>query len=137
MSKRRKTLQWLTTTHAMILHAETIALFGGRSGLREKGLLESAIARPQQVFGYEPESSVYHLAASCCYGLCRNHPFVDGNKRTGLLLIRSFLYMNGYLFEPDEVETVSIIELVASDEISEEDLAEWIERSTKKRKRKR
>ena len=137
MSRRRQEPQWLTTTQATILHAEAIARFGGRSGLRDKGLLESAIARPRQVYGYEPDSSLYILAGSYCYGLCRNHPFIDGNKRTGLLLIRSFLFMNRLSFAPDEAETVSMIELVASDDINETEFADWIKQSSKKRRNKR
>ncbi|NND70002.1 MAG: type II toxin-antitoxin system death-on-curing family toxin [Rhodothermales bacterium] len=133
MSRRRREPTWLTVTQAMVLHAETLGLFGGKSGLRDKGLLESAIARPQQIFGYEEDVSLFDLAAGYCYGLCRNHPFVDGNKRTGVLLIRAFLFMNGFSFVPVEAETVTMIEMVASDEITEASLSEWIEQSSKKR----
>lgn len=131
MTKTRREPKWLTATQAIVLHAETLRLFGGKSGLRDKGLLESAIARPRQVYGYEREPSLYDLAAAYCYGVCRNHPFIDGNKRVAVLLVRTFLYLNGYSFVPDEAEMVTMIESAAADEIPEDVLANWIERSSR------
>ncbi|MEZ4702533.1 MAG: type II toxin-antitoxin system death-on-curing family toxin [Rhodothermales bacterium] len=82
---------WLSTIQVRLLHAESLRLFGGGTGLRDEGLLESVLARLQQRFAYEKSVDIETLAAEYAYGLARNHPFVDGNKRVALLAIRSFL----------------------------------------------
>ena len=73
--------RWLTSVHVRMLHTETLRLFGGRPGLRDLNLLESALARPQHVFGYREDADLADLAAAYAFGLARNHAFVDGNKR--------------------------------------------------------
>lgn len=111
----------------MLLHAESLRLFGGAPGLRDRGLLEGAVARPQQRHAYVPEATVFELAAALGHGLVKSHAFVDGNKRTGLLGIQTFLFLNGYAFRPDVVDTVTTIEGVAAGRVSEQGLAAWIE----------
>ena len=121
---------WLTEKLVLVLHAESLSRFGGTPGIRDQGLLGSALHRPRNQFAYAEESSIFDLAAAYCFGIVRNHPFVDGNKRAGLLAARAFLYRNGYHFEPDEAETVQMIEGLAAGSISEEELTAWIEENT-------
>jgi death-on-curing protein len=120
---------WLSRRLIETLHAETLSRFGGTAGLREEGLLESAFAAPKHLSRYG-DPSVWELAAAYCEGLLQNHPFADGNKRTGLLAARAFLFKNGYRLEPEEVETVAVIRRVAAGEIGREELAEWLEASS-------
>lgn len=121
---------WLTATFVQMLHAESIKLFGGEYGLRDQGLLQSSLAKSQHLHGYGGSPSLFALAAAYGYGLVRNHAFVDGNKRTALLAIRAFLFMNGYTFIPDQVETVTVMEGVSEGIISQDSLAIWIKDNT-------
>ena len=127
------TLHWLTAAQVKVLHAESLRLFGGAAGLRDEGLMEGALARPQQRLAYVPEATLFELAASLGFGLVKAHAFVDGNKRTGLLAIQTFLFLNGYRFAPDPVDTVTTIEGVAAGAVSEAALAGWIEAAAAKR----
>ncbi|MGA7305140.1 MAG: type II toxin-antitoxin system death-on-curing family toxin [Rhodothermales bacterium] len=117
---------WLTETQVRILHAEALGLFGGALGVRDRALLESALARPKHLWNYRDDATLFELSASYGFGLAKNHAFVDGNKRVALLAIRVFLFRNGYLFSPDEMETVSMMEGIASGAVTEELLADWI-----------
>jgi death on curing protein len=90
-------LEWLTTPVVTAIHDEQLAIHGGSGGIRDSGLLESALARPQKKWAYE-QSELSELAAAYAYGLAKNHPFVDGNKRTSLLAIYTFLGINGVDF---------------------------------------
>ena len=120
---------WLSESLIRALHAESLDRFGGTSGIRDQGLLESALGRPRNQFTYG-DPSVHELPAAYCFGIIRNHPFVDGNKRAGLLAARVFLFQNGYRFVPGEPETVQVIEGVAAGEVTEAELATWIESFT-------
>lgn len=124
---------WLTAVQAKMLHAEALKLFGGSLGVRDEGLLQSALARPQHRWTYEEAATLFDLAAAYGFGLAKNHAFVDGNKRVALLAIRAFLYRNGYAFNPEEVETVTMMEGVASGDVSEGLLAEWIGANSEQR----
>lgn len=117
---------WLSRRLVETLHAESLSRFGGTPGLREEGLLESALAAPQHLARHE-DPSAYELAATYCEGLLQNHPFADGNKQAGLLAARAFLFKNGYRLEPEEAETVAVIRQVAAGELGREELAEWLE----------
>ncbi len=117
---------WLSVDLVATLHNELIARFGGTAGLRDGGLLESALERPRNAYRYS-EPGIYALAASYAYGILRNHPFVDGNKRVALMCIRAFLFQNRYEFEPPEPDEVAMIMAVAAGEASESTLADWIE----------
>lgn len=119
---------WLTKDLVLALHAETLHQFGGTTGLRDEGRLEGALDRPRNRYAYA-DPSLFDLAASYCHGIVRNHPFVDGNKRTGLLAARAFLFRNGYHLNPGEAETVRVVERVAAGEVSEEELAQWFEQN--------
>ena len=118
---------WLTATQVRMLHAESLALFGGASGIRDEGLLESALGRPRHLWAYGDEVTVFDLAAAYAFGIAKNHAFVDGNKRTAVLALRAFLFRNGYGFEPDPVELVTVMEGVASGRADEAPvlLAKW------------
>ena len=120
---------WLSKKLVLAMHAETLQQFGGTTGLRNEGRLESALSRPQNRYTFS-DPSLFELAAAYCHGIVRNHPFVDGNKRTGLLAARAFLFRNGDVFDPNEAEMVRVVERVASGEVSEEELAQWIEQNT-------
>lgn len=110
----------VTSVHRMLLSEH-----GGSSGVRDQGLLDSALSRPRQRFSYGEEHSVFDLAASYAYGLANNHPFVDGNKRVALTIAAVFLEMNGYSLDASEPEAVIVFEQLASGALNEEDLADW------------
>jgi death-on-curing protein len=117
--------RWLDSSIVIDIHAEQLALFGGPDGVRDIGLLESALARPLNKFGYG-ESDLAALAAAYAFGIARNHPFVDGNKRAAFASIIVFLGLNGIDFDvPPEAATAIILSLAAG-EVSEESLARWI-----------
>ena len=119
--------KWLTVEMVLGIHEEQLRLFGGPSGLRDEGLLHSALARPRQLFHYGEKPTLFGLAAHLCIGLVKNHPFLDGNKRTALLSTRAFLYINGLAFEPLEVDEVRIMVAAAEGAADEVLLARWFE----------
>jgi death-on-curing protein len=116
---------WLDTSIVLDVHAEQLALFGGADGLRDAGLLESALARPINKFAYG-ETNLAALAAAYGFGIARNHPFVDGNKRTAFASIIVFLGLNGIDFDVAPEAATAIVLGVAAGEISEDGLARWI-----------
>ena len=117
--------EWLTTQMVVAIHSEQLAIFGGSAGLRDRALLESALGRPRNKWAYE-KSELATLAAAYGYGIARNHPFVDGNKRTALLAIYTFLGINRIDFIVPEAEAAAMILSVASGDVGEENLAQWI-----------
>ena len=121
---------WLSMTQVRMLHAESMQLFGGAPGIRDEKLLESALGRPRNKWHYDSEIHISELAAAYGFGLAKNHAFIDGNKRIALLAIRTFLYVNGWRFVPDEVETVTVIEGLAAGTVDEKMLADWIASNT-------
>ena len=119
--------KWLTAELVEALHVECLGLFGGPSGLRDAGLLQSALDRPCNLYAYSDDPSLFEMAAAYCAGILRNHPFIDGNKRSALLAARAFLFLNGYLLEASEADEVVTIVGAAAGEIEEAALAAWIE----------
>ena len=116
---------WLDSSIVLDVHAEQLALFGGADGVRDLGLLESALGRPLNKFAYG-ETSLAALAAAYAFGIARNHPFVDGNKRAAFASIIVFLGLNGIDFDvPPEAATAIILGMAAG-EIDEDGLARWI-----------
>ena len=115
---------WVLDTAVLIAHEISLANFGGVDGMREAGLLESALAKPRNVFA-NGNPSLYELAASYTYGIVNNHPFVDGNKRTGFLAGAMFLELNGLKLVATEPDATATIVGVAAGEISEAELANW------------
>lgn len=122
--------RWLTKVIVVALHDESIARFGGLPGVRDEGLLESALERPRNLNVYQSDVAVPRFAASYGFGLARNHPFVDGNKRTALLSIAVFCALNGLSFEPEQADEVRTLTSLAAGEVSEEALADWVAAST-------
>lgn len=113
---------WLTRRTIIAIHDEQLAIHGGASGLRDEGMLDSALDRPRTKWAYDlPE-----LAATYAVGLARNCPFVDGNKRTSLLALYTFLGINGVDYVVPEAEAAVIILSLAAGEVSEESLTRWI-----------
>ncbi len=116
---------WLSVELVIAFHDEQLREFGGPAGIRDMGMLESALGRPQNRFAYEG-GDLSTLAAAYAYGIAKNHPFVDGNKRAALLAVIVFLGLNGIDFVADNAEAVVMIRGLASGEIAEEGLARWI-----------
>ena len=116
---------WLTRQIIVAIHGEQLAIYGGATGLRDEGMLESALDRPKNKWAYE-RAELAELAAAYAYGIARNHPFVDGNKRTSLLALYTFLGVNGVDFEVPEAEAAAMILSLAAGEVSEESLTRWI-----------
>lgn len=110
-------------------HRESLVRFGGADGLRDEGLLLSALARPENIFAYEPGADLFRLAAAYCAGIVKNHPFIDGNKRTGILSAVVFLGLNGLAFEFDEAMIVTMVYGLAAGEINEDAFAVWLRSS--------
>jgi len=118
--------RWLSKKLVHGLHAESLDRFGGSPGQRDEGLLESALNPPRNLLSYGGDPSLFDLAAAYTQGLIKNHPFVDGNKRTGLLAARAFLFQNKYRLHPPEAETVQVIDGVAAGDVTADELAEWL-----------
>jgi death on curing protein len=116
---------WLTATMVVAIHDEQLAIHRGSAGLRDHALLESALDRPRSKWAYE-QADLPELAAADGYGIARNHPFVDGNKRTALLAIYTFLGVNDVDFIVPEAEAAAMILALAAGEVSEDSLARWI-----------
>jgi death-on-curing protein len=112
------------------LHEEQIALFGGSPGLRDAGLLESAIMRAEFKAQYESDASLGAVAGSLGYGLIKNHAFIDGNKRIGLASIATFLKLNGHVLPVPTEEQIAMVWRAAASEITEAEFIAWVERST-------
>ena len=116
---------WLTPEIVIAIHEMQLAEHGGPAGIRDMGMLESALGRPQNKFAYG-ETDLAVLAAAYGYGMARNHPFIDGNKRTSLMAIYTFLGVNDVEFIVSEADFAAIILDLAAGHVSEESLARWI-----------
>jgi death-on-curing protein len=125
---------WLDQRALVLLHAESLAEHGGPWGLRDEAALESALARPKNVYSYERNADMARLAAAYGFGLVRGHPFYDGNKRAGFLAIGVFLELNGFEFQVEEVNATKTIVDLAAGKLSEKALAEWIRARMTRRK---
>jgi death-on-curing protein len=122
---------WMETADAVIAHDLELAAHGGSLGLRDAGLLESALARPINIWTYaESKPSLAVLAAAYAFGISSNHPFIDGNKRTALLVSFAFLDVNGSEVNASQEDAFLTILGLAAGEISEEQLSQWFEQTT-------
>jgi death-on-curing protein len=117
--------EWLDTDIVLDIHAEQLAIFGGGDGIRDLGLLESALARPLNKFAYG-ETDLAALAAAYAFGIARNHPFVDGNKRAAFGSMIVFLGLNGIDLDVPPEDATAIILEVAAGGIDEDGLARWL-----------
>lgn len=116
---------WIDKPEALVVHSMQLAEHGGSDGIRDVTLLDSALAKPRNVFAYVPAVTIFRLAASHAFGIARNNPFVDGNKRTALVVSEGFLRLNGYkVVSPPEEKYFTFLGL-AEGTVSEEELAAW------------
>lgn len=119
--------RWLKDTAVTIVHQRQLTAHGGLAGVRDPGLLSSALTRPRNLFHYtRPTPDLAALAAAYMVGIIKNHPFVDGNKRTGYVVGRMFLILNGFDIDANEEEKYQAVMGVADGTLKEEDLINWI-----------
>lgn len=118
---------WIEKPLALAIHDRQLAEHGGGSGVRDEALLDSALARPQQLFAYgDPPPDLAALAASLAYGIARNHPFVDGKKRTAAVACETFIRLNSGALQADDLELYPVYLALAEGSLAEDELAAWL-----------
>jgi death on curing protein len=122
--------RWLDAAMVQAIHTGQVQEHGGSLGLRDKGLLDSALDRPRNRFHYESDADLVDLAASYGFGIARNHPFVDGNKRVAFQAMYVFLGLNGLRIVAEEPEVVRAILALAAGELTEQELVRWLREHT-------
>lgn len=126
--------KWVVLPWVIAVQEQQIAEHGGGAGICDIGLLESALARPQNLWAYgNPSPGLSALAAAYAFGIAKNHPFIDGNKRAALVVSLSFLYVNGYRMTTSQVENAVVFEQLAAGEVGEEELAAWMRNHSEQR----
>ncbi len=128
-----KRLRWLTAEAVAAIQEELISRYGGMAGVRSAGLLQSAVARPQHLAAYKRNITVPALAAAYGWGLLRNHPFVDGNKRIALAAMVVFLDLNGWNLTSSQAEETATVLRAAAGEMSEREWSNWLRRSARRK----
>lgn len=118
--------RWLAVVHIVAIHSDQMQAHGGSLGLRDRGLLESALERPRNRFRYDPDTDLPALAAAYGFGLSNNHPFVDGNKRVAFQAMYLFLGLNGFRIEAPEEQVVTTILSLVTGDLDEPGLAAWL-----------
>jgi death on curing protein len=126
MAKRRGEPHWLSRTVVDAIHADQLREHGGLTGVRDENVLESALARPRPTWHYGTAADLPRLAAAYAFGLVKNHPYRDGNKRIGFLAMVTFLGVNGCAFDATDEDVVTQFVALAAGNVSEDDLAIWI-----------
>jgi death on curing protein len=116
---------WISKASVLVAHSQQLAEHGGSDGIRDENLLDSALAKPHNVFAYEGDASLFRLAASYAFGIARNHAFVDGNKRTALAVSTAFLVRNGWDIHAPREDLYEMFLHLADGSHSEEALAAW------------
>jgi death on curing protein len=119
-------MKWLRTDVVLAIHKRQIAEHGGKASVRDMGLLESALARPRNIDAYEPDADIARLAAAYGFGIAKDHPFLDGNKRTPLVATRTFLLLNGFKLDATQQEKYLTFLTLAEGSLSEDDFANWL-----------
>jgi death on curing protein len=122
--------RWLDRDIVLAIHEEQLAQHGGGVGIRDAGLLASALARPQNLANYNPDADLAALAAAYAFGIARNHPFIDGNKRTAYVAMELFLLDHGLLLTAEDGDAVLTFLALASGDLTEDALADWIRSKT-------
>ena len=122
---------WVSREVVLRAHEQSLAQFGGSEGVRDEGLMDSALGKPRNLFAYG-KPSLFELAASQAFGLVRNHPFIDGNKRTGFIVALTFLQLNGWRLEASEVDATLRTLALAAGEMTEAAYAEWLKANSKR-----
>jgi death on curing protein len=124
---------WITTELATAVHHRQLAEHGGADGVRDAGLLESAIGRPRHLFAYsDPTPTIPAIAAAYAFAIAKNRAFIDGNKRTAAVVCELFLELNGFVLDASDIEMYPIFLGVASGDVTEEELAKWLVERSKK-----
>jgi death-on-curing protein len=123
---------WVEKEALLLLHLKALARFGGAEGMRDEGLLDSALARPRNAFHYEGQTDIAALAAAYAFGIARNHPFVDGNKRMAFMVMGVFLAANKWQLDVGAVEAIHAMTAFAGGEIDEGQLTAWLKRNIKR-----
>ena len=126
MARRRREPHWLSRLVVDAIHGDQLREHGGLSGVRDENALESALARPQQTWHYGADTDVPRLAAAYAFGLVKNHPYRDGNKRIGFLAMVTFLGVNGHTFDATDTDVVTQFVSLAAGRVSEDEVADWI-----------
>jgi death-on-curing protein len=123
---------WIAVEVVLAIHEEQLAEHGGGAGIRDRGLLDSALARPRNAVGYG-DPDLCNLAAAYAFGIARNHPFIDGNKRTAFVVCELFLAINGLILIADDSECVLTMLALAAGDLTENAFAEWLRDHTRPR----
>lgn len=118
--------KWIVRRALLLLHSASLAEHGGLEGVRDEGLLESALNRPRNKFSYESEYDIFDLAAAYGFGLAKNHPFHDGNKRIAFLAVGLFLAINGYELVADQMDAIQTMLRLAAGQLTERSFADWL-----------
>ena len=134
MARASREPLWLSRVVVDAMHNDQLREHGGLPGVRDENVLESALARPQQKWHYAENTDVPTLAAAYGFGLVKNHPYRDGNKRMGFLAMVTFLELNGHEFDATDAEVVAEILALADGRLSEAELTNWVRSQCKKRK---
>ena len=129
MARRRREPRWLTRLVLDAVHHDQLREHGGRPGVRDEGLLESALARPQQKWHYS-KPDLAALAAAYAFGLAKNHPYTDGNKRIAFLAMVTFIELHAHAVDAQDVEVVDTKLALAAGRLSEDELADWVRAHT-------
>jgi death-on-curing protein len=128
---------WVDQRVTLAIHAKLLAVHGGAPGLRDEALLQSALARPRQLFSYRDSPTVVAMASAYTAGIVRNHPFIDGNKRTGFVVGVLFLETNGYRFTAPEEDAMRAVLDLAAGSLDEKGFAAWLANHAKQSRKKR
>ena len=127
---------WIDERDALAIHGRLLSVHGGAAGLRDEGLLQSALARPRQHHAYAGSPDIMEMAALYTAGIVRNHPFMDGNKRTGFVVGILFLELNGFNFHASEEDATQAVMDLAAGKIDEPAYAEWLPSNVKRKPRR-
>lgn len=122
---------WISDELVEAIHERQIAEHGGGSGIRDSSMMESALARPRQKFAYEENADIPSLAAAYAFGIARNHPFVDGNKRTAYVVCRTFLVLNGWDLVGSLSDRYPVFLSLAASELTEQALTDWLRHNSR------
>jgi death-on-curing protein len=126
-----KTPVWVLRETVLTLHEQSLVEFGGAAGIRDEGLLDSALGKPKNLLAYG-KPTLFDLAASYGFGLVKNHPFIDGNKRAGVIVAVLFLELNGYCFQATEADAAVRTLALAAGEMSEAEFAAWLKANSRR-----
>jgi len=126
-----KTPVWVLRETVLTFHEQSLAEFGGAAGIRDEGLLDSALGKPENLFACG-KPAIFDLAASYAFGLVKNHPFIDGNKRVGFIVAVVFLELNGYRFQASEAEAAVRTLALAAGEMSGAEFAAWLKANSRR-----